>query len=187
MARLTIGIFLASLALYLWGFLYWGMSPLPYSAWKHTADDASAGQALREHFPENGTYYVPGFQNDADTRGKLYEAGPVGFVHITASDGRPELDTGIMLRGFFVNVLFVALLAFLMRNLFGNSSAGFGAKLGFAAFVGVTASVLIDLGEVAWWGLSLDWKVRMAAYNVSAWLVAGAALAPFIGPRNSSS
>ena len=67
MGKNILGVILAALAMFTWGFIYWGASPLPYQSWKHTNDDEAAGQALLEHFPESGTYYLPGFQNDEKT------------------------------------------------------------------------------------------------------------------------
>ena len=78
--RQIIGVVLATLAVYMWGFLYWGASTIPYSAWQATNDDAAAGKALLEHFPVSGTYYVPGMYVDEATRNELSEAGPVAFA-----------------------------------------------------------------------------------------------------------
>ena len=65
MKRCVIGIILATLAMYVWGFLYWGgANPFPYKAWKQTPDDVAAGKALLEHFPETGTYHMPGMNHD---------------------------------------------------------------------------------------------------------------------------
>src|SRR5580692_2872338 len=67
MKRTIIGVAIACVVLYVYGFLYWGMGPYKTMIWKHTRDDAAAGAALREYFPENGIYLVPGFANDDAT------------------------------------------------------------------------------------------------------------------------
>ncbi len=54
MKRLSLGVVLATLAVYAWGMLYWGFNPLPYAAWQRTNDDVAAGQALLEQFPRSG-------------------------------------------------------------------------------------------------------------------------------------
>ena len=98
MKRIVPGILLATIAAYFLGFLYWGLNPLPYSVWKRTNDDQAAQQALREHFPESGTYYLPGMYNDEETLSRLSEAGPVGFVHISL-EGRPVVQPETMMKG----------------------------------------------------------------------------------------
>ena len=88
MKQLVIGIIVASIAVFMFGFLFWGASQLPYRSWKSTPDDVTARQALREHFPEVGTYYVPGMRHDDETLTELYEQGPLAFVHVTSTGGR---------------------------------------------------------------------------------------------------
>ena len=80
MRSTAIGVLLATLAMFAWGMLYWGANPAPYTAWQQTRDDAAAGRAILQHFPVSGTYYLPGLYNDAETRSKLHELGPVAFV-----------------------------------------------------------------------------------------------------------
>ena len=58
MKNLGIGIVLAAVAIFFWGFLYWGLNPLPSGSWKQTNDDVAAGKALLEHFPESGSKSV---------------------------------------------------------------------------------------------------------------------------------
>ena len=43
MSSILKGIVIASLAIYVWGFLYWGASPFPYKAGHEAPDDATAG------------------------------------------------------------------------------------------------------------------------------------------------
>ena len=106
MKQRVIGIVLATIAVYVWGFLYWGISPIPYTAWKQTNGDEAAQKALLEHFPESGTYYLPGRYHDEETMNRLFEAGPVGFVHINL-EGRPAVDPSIMISGFFFTLVAV--------------------------------------------------------------------------------
>ena len=66
MKKTVLGIIATSFALYIWGFLYWGVSSMPYSSWKQTADDEQAQQVLSKHFPESGVYFVPGFDHEPE-------------------------------------------------------------------------------------------------------------------------
>ena len=62
--KTAIAILVAAIAVFFWGFAYWGATKIPYQAWTPAADDAAAQQALREHFPANGVYGVPSAQHD---------------------------------------------------------------------------------------------------------------------------
>ncbi len=119
---------MATLAVYAWGMLYWGLNPLPYTAWQRTADDAAAGQALRDHFPRSGTYYLPGLYNDSETLTRLHESGPVAFIHITAREGRPEMDPGIFVKGFVLNLVVVGVIALLLQMALPALSRSAGAR-----------------------------------------------------------
>jgi hypothetical protein len=60
MLRLIAGSFCVALVLWVWSTVFYVISPIPYMTMSKTADDLAAGQALLEHFPETGTYILPG-------------------------------------------------------------------------------------------------------------------------------
>lgn len=179
--RAWIGVGLAALAMYAWGFAYWGASAFPYAPWLETADDAAAGAALREHFPESGVYFVPARSNDPETRAALYDQGPVGFV-VLERDGRPEFDPGIMVRGFGLNVVIAALLLLLFRGA-GLTAAGHGRRIGLAAMVAVILAVVVHAGDVVWWVKPFGWELSRAFYNATAVVLGAAVVSAFLpGP-----
>ncbi len=61
MIRAILGISAAALAVYIWGFVFWGASGLPYSAWQKVDDEVAVGQVLKKHFPRDGVYAIPGY------------------------------------------------------------------------------------------------------------------------------
>lgn len=185
MTRTLLAALAAAFAMYLFGFAYWAGNPLPYAAWKHTLDDEAAGRALREHFPESGTYYLPGSHHDAETRTRLHERGPVAFVHVTARDGRPVMESAMMAKGFGINLAVAFLLAVMLGKV-RSALPGYGQRLAFAALGGLAAAVLVDLGDAVWWYIPLEWKLHQALYTFSVWLVGGAVLAAFIKPRSQT-
>jgi hypothetical protein len=181
MAWAALGVILASVALFLWGFLYWGLSHFPYQAWKRSSDDEAAQKALLELFPEDGTYYVPGRKHDAATLERLFRQGPLVFVHMLRRDGRPPLDPGIMIRGFALNVVVAALVALLLWQARGGLP-DYLSRLLHASLAGVIASLMIDCGDAIWWEVSWVWKLRQAIYNCVAFVIGGAILAYFVTP-----
>ncbi|MCG8592177.1 MAG: hypothetical protein MJE66_23030 [Proteobacteria bacterium] len=178
MRRMALGILLAALAGYFWGFVYWGANPLPYTAWRQAADDVAAGEALRLHFPEAGTYYVPAL--DRERTPELFEAGPVAVVHMLSIEGRPQADPGIMIRGFALVLVSCGLLAGILRH---AALPTYRQRAQLALWIGVAAAVVVDLGGAVWWQLSWEWQLYQAFYDATAFAVPGLVLAHFAGPR----
>ncbi len=185
MKGFVAGILLSTLAMFLWGMVYWGFSPLPYTAWKSSPDDVEAGKALREHFPESGTYYVPAMHHEAATLDRLYEQGPVAFVHLTSRDGRPRNEPSVMIKGLLLILVGVTLLALLLRKA-APALPTYGSRVRLIALTGLAAAVLIDVGDSVWWYIPIAWKVHQALYDFSAWTVAGLVLARFVKPENAA-
>jgi hypothetical protein len=184
MKRTLIGVVIACVVLYLWGFLYWGLGPYKTLIWKHVRDDAAAGAALRQHFPENGTYLVPGFANDAETMEALSKKGPVAFVHMLAVDGMPSFDPTTMIKGFVLNLIVIVLIALLLRRV-ATSLPTYVDRVTFVALIGLTAALLIDGGDIAWWHISWEWKLYQAFYSVAFWILTGLILAWFVTPKRA--
>ncbi len=185
MKRLAIGIVLATLASFLWGLVYWGLNPLPYTTWKPVPDDQAAGRALKEQFPEDGTYYLPAMDNDPDTLARLYRSGPVAFVFMTAREGRPQHEPAVMVRGLVLYLAVCAVLAWLLRAA-APALPRYGGRVKLAALAGLAAALLIDLGDAVWWYLPWDWKLHQAFYDFTAFLIAGLVLAAFVAPRGAA-
>lgn len=179
MKRFVLGVFLAALAMYIWGLLYWGANPLPYTAWKRVPDEPAARAALLEHFPEDGTYYVPGMHHDNETLAALTEEGPVAFVHMLRREGRPMMDPTILVWGF-VLYLAVALVLGLLLRAAAPALPTYGARVKAAALAALAAALMIDLGEAVWWYIPLSWKLHQAVFDFSALLIAGLVLARFV-------
>lgn len=181
MNRTATGIVIATLVLYAWGFLYWGFGPYREAIWKQASDDVAAGQALREHFPEDGTWYVPGFGHDQQTIEQRFTAGPVAFVHMLSVSGRNLAEPSIIIQGFVLNLVFVALLALLLRQI-GHALPRYVDRVKLVTIAGLAATVLIDFGDAVWWQVDWSWKLYQGFYSFSAWLVVGLILGAIIRP-----
>lgn len=176
MAKTLGGIVVSTLVLFIWGFIYWGINPIPYESLQQSSNDEAAQQALREHFPESGTYLVPGTDHADDELAELFEAGPIATVHIIA-EGGPVMDPAIMVGGFVLNLVFVALMAGFFR-MAGAKEFGDFARLSVA--IGVIAVVLIDIGDMIWWRETVSWKIWAVIYNFTAFLIVGHLLGIFM-------
>jgi hypothetical protein len=184
MKRTLIGIVVTTLVLYIWGFIFWGINPIPYESLNQTANDAATQQMLREYFPESGTYLVPGQNHEPDALTELHANGPLASIHIRL-DGGPVMDPSVMVGGLVLNLVFVALLAALFNAAGAREFRDF-ARLSLVS--GAVAVVLIDGGDIIWWQETISWNVWQAVYNFTAFLVAGHLLGVFMktGPETSS-
>lgn len=176
MQKTIIGIVVTTLVVYIWGFLFWGVSTIPYASWKQSPNDTIAQEILSKHFPESGTYFIPGVGNDPETRAALYETGPTGFVHITHGSSS-EADPAIMIQGLLLNLVIVALLAAFFRVAGATEFRDF-ARLSLAA--GAVAVVGIHVGDMVWWRMPVEWKIWQLLYDYTVWLLAGHLLGIFM-------
>jgi hypothetical protein len=177
--RTIIGIAIAALVLFVWGFVYWGLMPYGKYIWKPVKDDDASAQAMRDLFPQNGTYFFPAVKDDQQAANKLLERGPVAMVHMIAVGGRPGFDAAVMARGFVLNLIVVALIAVLLRVALPALPTYLG-RVAFVALAGLAATVLVDGGDCVWWGIGWQWKLYQAVYSLSFWLFTGLILAAFV-------
>ncbi|MEX0942242.1 MAG: hypothetical protein WD002_06815 [Pseudomonadales bacterium] len=171
-----IGITVATIVLYIWGYLYWGISPIPYESMNQTPDDAAAQESLRQHFPESGSYLLPGPDHEPDVLNELYANGPIAIIHIKL-EGGPVMDPAVLVRGFIHNLAFVGLLAIFFKVAAAREFRDF-ARLSLIS--GAVAVVLIDAGDIIWWRETISWNVWQAIYNFTAFLIAGHLLGVFM-------
>ena len=98
MLRLFLGSLVVALVLWVWSTVFYVISPIPYYTMSETVDDIAAGEALKKHFPETGTYILPGRYAGDDVRKQMRRDGPVATVYI-ARDGSPEASVVQILIG----------------------------------------------------------------------------------------
>ncbi|WP_298859168.1 hypothetical protein [uncultured Gimesia sp.] len=182
MKRTALGVILASIVLFAWGFLYWGFGPYRTMIWKQSTDDVAVGKALLEYFPQNGTYFVPNFNQDPETAQTLYEAGPVAFVHMLSINGSSMANFPLMIKGFILNLVVIVLIAVLLRQVC-SALPRYKDRVKFVALMGLTAAIFINCGDAVWWQIDWSWKLYQAFYSFSAFVVMGLILAKFIEPE----
>ena len=173
MLRMSIGIFLGAIAMYVFGMAYW-MSGFPTGAMLSATDDAAAQTALAEYFPEPGSYFLPSPDLDEETRVALHEQGPVALVHVNT--GSPVMQAKTLVLGFVHDLLTVLLIAVLLRMVV-SALGSYGQRVGFVFLAGVIAAVWVHGTNIIWWNLTLDFPARVFIYDVVSWTVAGLVLA----------
>lgn len=179
MGKTIGGVVATAIVLYVFGFVFWGVATVPYQSLQTVSDSIAAQEALAEHFTAVGTYMIPGSPADTDNAeviAGLYEAGPVAIVHVT-SDGRPQYDPAIMISGFILNLLIVAVLATLFKVAGASEFRDF-ARLSLVA--AVLAVVLVDGGDMIWWQEPVSWAIWPVIYNLLSIIIAGHILGLFM-------
>lgn len=175
--RTAVALIAAAAATFVWGFVYWTVNPLPYQGWSKAKDEVAARKALKEHFPENGTYFVPHLRDDQEELTKAHEEGPVAFVHMVAVDGKGVMEPKILVYGFLLNLAAVAVLAFVFRLAARARPLFETVRLGAA--IGVFGAVLINFGDAVWWGLASDFALHKGLYGVGFCIIASLILGLF--------
>lgn len=180
MTKNILAVLAAAVALYMWGFAFWGATMLPYRSFARAADDQAAQQALRQHFPSKGVYVVPGMHLPAEEFERLHQAGPVAMVTVMDADGGPVMDPAIMGMGFVHGAVVCVLLAWLLSWV--GAGMAFGEKVRLAVFAGVLIAVAAHLGDAVWWVHPWGWELVRSLYMVVGFAIAGAILAKML-PR----
>ena len=173
-----VAILVAAVAVFFWGFLFWGATKIPYATWKTAADDSAAQQALRQHFPENGFYGVPSVLHPADQLESLSLAGPTGFVVITAAQGRPAMLPSLLALGFVHEVLVAALVAALLS--WAGAGMAFAGRVKLVLLAGVISVAMTQFGDAIWWMFPMGWKIVTSFYELVSFLIMGLILAKML-------
>jgi len=180
MTKLTLGTIAATIAMFIWGAIFW-MSPVPYSVLGKTPDDAAAGKALLDHFPANATYVLPGMYNPEERLTALHRSGPLAMVHLRR-EGAEVMEPSVLALGFVQELATVMLMGALLA-LAGPSLPTYVSRVRFLTLAGIAVAVFTDLGAPIWWRHPWPFHLVSAVYTVTAWFVAASVLAAVVRPR----
>ena len=170
MVRIITGIGVTAVVLFIFGFLYWGISPLPYTALNSTADQEAALGDIKRHFPDTGAYLVPTADNM-----ELLAQGSQAMVYVDHGVPPSQPDPKAMALGFVHNILIALVVFLLLRH-----QEGMSQHLKTGALAGLAAIVVIEGSDVAWWLYPLSWKIHGAVYHLLCFVLAAALLSKFM-------
>ena len=171
MKSVIIGSFLAAIALFFWGFIYFGISTLPY----RLLDDAGEfGPTVASQFSDTGTFLYP--DPRLELPAEAMAKAPFLLVHYVKPG---DFNTGgMMLGGFVHGWIYCALLAALLSQICKKS--GYGARVGFVTLVGFSGAFASRIGDAIWWHKTWAWQLSDLAYATIGAALAGLVLARFI-------
>ena len=178
MKKFVLAPALAALAMFVFGFLYWGATTLPYSVVSSVGDDSSSALALGKIFPATGTYLVPGMGTPEPRRSELVQRGPFAVVHFV-KEGMPAMDPKVLAQGYAHEFMLCLLLAIMLGSA-APSFKCYSCRVKFSAVIGLAAA---DLGDSIWWHHAVSWELVQGLYTLVAFIIAGVVLAFFFTPK----
>ena len=183
MKNFVIGVLLATLAVFAWGFIYWGASGVPYRSLTEVSDVDGTREAMETLFPSDGVYYIPGIGLDDAAMMEKYEEGPVAMVHMLARDGAPAQDPTVFAKAFILNLVFAILIALLLQ---GARLPSYRSRLQLAVLAGLAAAIYAHGNGFVWWKFDATWQFHLLFSDFISWVVAALILARFIKPNASA-
>ena len=173
MIKLAIGSFVAAIAMFVTGFIFFA-TPLQFLATGPTLaqpQETKLQAALGANIPATGTYFVP--QATTAEGAILYGKGPIATIHYN-SGGFSAEDPGVILKGFIQELIICLLLAGALSTL-DRRIPDFASRARIVVLFSLAASGLVTLGNPVWyhhdWVYAIYTFIAYAAMLIVAGLV----------------
>ena len=144
MLRVIIGAAAAAVAMFVIGFIFFGLG-LQNIAMK-SVEDAHAGpvqQALRANIADTGTYIIPNTRSQDQTR--MYGTGPVATIHYNVNGQVGSMSAGVAFKGLIFNFAIALAIGLALIGIDGRVR-DFGSRARVAAIIAVAAAAFAHLG-----------------------------------------
>jgi hypothetical protein len=172
----AIGTLLATLALFVWGMVFW-LSPLSQPAFHPLPDDRPVAEALTRYLPADGTYYIPS-EKAEETWMQQHREGPIATVFFQREGADPG-NAGVLLKGFFHMLVTVGLFGLALRRV-APALPTYGTRVAFVVLVGVAFALWSNVGYTIWWWHPWSLHLVNLVYDVTGWSLVAFILARFI-------
>lgn len=179
MKGIALGALVGALAMFVWGFVFWGVLPFGSSVIKAPTNQIGFQGMLKAAFDETGVYMVPYSDDPSDTEfQRLHTEGPIAMVYYREEGSEPMAPSTFVM-GYLHEVVALLIMGLALKLV---SPAGFGGRLGLVLLAGLAGSFLANLSAPIWWLQPWDLAVVNLIYESIAWLLGGLALAAFVKP-----
>jgi len=179
MKRILIGSLLAAVVLFVWGFLFWGLSGVANAVMDPVPDEAALSQKLSEALPKSGVYVLPYPPSQpSDEFLKRHEAGPLAQIFYRR-EGLNPMSGGVFGAGFVHMLVSVLVMAFAL-NLALPATSSYGARVKLVIVAGLAGAIYSNLGKPIWWHHVWDYHLLEFVYDFTSWVLAGLVLARFV-------
>ncbi len=185
MKKFVLAPFLAALAAFMLGFIYWGLPPhLAYKGLGSVPDVSATALAIGKMFPASGAYLLPSPLDGDDKMQELSARGPSVEVHII-KEPFTSADMGKVMAFGFLHMFVVSLMLVIMLCGLEKAFRFWTCRVRFCAGIGFLVAIC-DLGQSIWWHHSLSWTLAQSAYDFLMYLVIGLVLAKFVTPKETA-
>jgi hypothetical protein len=180
MKKFLLGPGLAALAIFIWGFAYWGAPHhLPYKLSGTVPDDVAAMEALGKIFPASGVYLLPNPLKGDDA---MAANAKLGLAQLNlVKEAQPGFDPKVMVLGLAHSYVVCVLLTLMLTRLAGSFHC-YSSRVKFCAMLGLVVAVY-DYTMAVWWKQPVGWVTAGAFYNFISFVIAGLILAKFVAPK----
>jgi hypothetical protein len=178
--RVLLAGALGGLVMFVWGFVFWAVSPLPSKYLPEVPQDAALRRALDDALPTSGTYVFPSRSESRETMKERHAQGPVGVVAFHKGGVDME-DPSIFLKGYLHFAACAVIAAGIMSTVVGSLRA-YGSRALFVFRLGLFAGVAIELGKTIWWNAPMDFLLLNCAFHFVGWGLVGLAVAGIVKP-----
>ncbi|HVS04009.1 MAG TPA: hypothetical protein VMT16_14685 [Thermoanaerobaculia bacterium] len=191
LGRYLLGVLLGALVVFLWGAVWWMISPLGFMVTDGAPDEevvSLLSDSLRDE--GHGVYFYPWVsmrtvQEDGDSAlDSYYQAHARGpLFEIIYSPAGKDLSDPMMYVSGFIHLLASTTLAAALLMMALPALPTYGRRVLFLFLVGTFAGVVVELAKPIWFYHPWDYVLYGAGYQVTAWLLAALAMAAVIKPR----
>lgn len=182
MLKPLLGAVLAAVAMFFWGFIYWGSGIIDPFSHMSAESEAAIGTTLKTNLPADGVYFVPDAKVGTEEEWfQRMTVGPVAMINFRSGGTAPMQQT--MLFGFLHMLATTLLLMCLLLYVF--PAATYAERFQRVVAVGLVASFFAHLGQPIWWHWPWTHAMLGALYDFGAYVIAGAVLAYFVTPARA--
>jgi len=184
MLRFLLGCFLVAVVSWVWSVAFYVISPVPYYTVSETRDDLAAGQALLKHFPETGTYILPGRIAGDEVRTQMRAKGPVATDYITR-EGSPDASPLKIFIGTFNGMVIGALIGLAML-LLNRHTTDYWSHVAIGSTFGVAYTAYPRFADIIWSDFPYGYQMMMIFSDGFSWILMVLVMAWFTRPRGAS-
>ena len=179
--RLVLGSVLTAIAIFVWGFLFWGMNIAQPFAPVDPAAETAISETLKANLKADDAYYVPTMtMNDEKGWVEKHKAGPLAQIFYRA-EGSDPMNPMTFVWGF-VHMLVTALILGFALYMVSGGLATYRQRVLAVVTFGIAASIFAHLSNPVWFLEPWHYSIAGAVYDFVAYVLAGLILGWFIRP-----
>ena len=174
MLRSILAVLAASVIVFIWGYLSWGV--LPWHQPQPFENGDAVSQVIKANTSEHGMYAYPGWATmREDSYSEQWSNGPTVYAMVRPGPRDKEDLNSTMLHGFLINILAASALLLLIQK---SGHTEFLDRLSIALLAGLF--LVSSLNAWNWMEFPGMETIATLADGIVPWTLAGAAIAAIL-------